>query len=86
MARMKRKQIYIEPGQHRRLRALAQRRDKTESQLIREGVDRVLGEPVMLPLNHKAWEEESAFIRSLIQKGPLKGKRTWTREEIHERR
>jgi predicted DNA-binding protein len=86
MPRMKRKQIYIEPDQDRRLRALARRRGKTESQLIREGVNRVLREPVLLRLNHKAWEEESAFITSLIQKGPIKGKRTWRRGDVYERR
>jgi predicted DNA-binding protein len=86
MPRMKRKQIYLEPDQDRRLRVLARRRGKTESQLIREGVNRILQEPVLLRLNHKAWEEESAFIASLIRKGPIKGKRTWRRQDIYERR
>ena len=86
MARMKRKQIYLEVDQDRRLRALARRHGKTESQLIRDGINRTLDDPTALGLNRKAWEEESAFIKALIQKGPIEGKRTWKREDLYDRR
>jgi len=82
MRRMKRKQIYLEPEQDRRLRVLSGRQGKTESELIREGVDRVLNEPL---LDRAAWERELAFIDSLIAKGPIKGKRTWKREDLYDR-
>jgi predicted transcriptional regulator len=85
MARMKRKQIYIEPEQDRRLRVLARRRGKTESQLIREGIDQVLNASFLRTLDHEAWVEQREFIDSLIRQGPVKGRRTWTREELHER-
>jgi len=82
MQRMKRKQFYLRPEQDRRLRVLSRHRGTTESELVREGVDRVLAEP---PLDHAAWERELAFIDSLIAKGPIKGKRTWKRDDLHER-
>ena len=82
MRHMKRKQIYLEPEQDRRLRVLSRRQGKTASELIREGVNRVLDEP---PLDRGAWERELAFIDSLIAKGPIKGKRTWKREDLYDR-
>jgi hypothetical protein len=82
VGRMKRKQIYLDPDQDRRLRALSRHRGRSESELIREGVDRVLKEP---PVDRTAWERQLAFIDSLIAKGPLKGKRTWRREDLYER-
>lgn len=85
MSRMKRKQIYLEGCQDQRLRAAARRRGKTESQLIREGVERILNEPAPLALDHGAWEQERKFIESWIRKGPVKGKRTWKREDLYER-
>ena len=57
-------------------------RPVTASDLIREGVNRVLDEP---PLDRGAWERELAFIDSLIAKGPIKGKRTWKREDLYDR-
>ncbi len=65
MSRMKRKQIYLEAEQDRRLGALSRRQGKTVSQLIREGVNRMLNEPQQLSfehLDHESWDEELAFI------------------------
>ena len=86
MARMKRKQIYIAVGQDRGLRALAKRRGQTESELIREGIDKVLIVPLQPRLDTDAWKEALASIDRLINLGPVKGKRTWTREEIYDER
>jgi hypothetical protein len=82
MRRMKRRQIYIEANQDRRLRDLSRRHGKSESELIREGINRILADP---PLDRAAWERELAYIDSLIRKGPLKGARTWKREDLYER-
>jgi hypothetical protein len=82
---MKRKQVYIHADQDQRLRALARRQGKTESHLIREGVDRVLAEPLPQALDHRAWLKSREFIDFLIRRGPVKGGRIWTREEAHER-
>ncbi|PYV24150.1 MAG: hypothetical protein DMG24_12280 [Acidobacteria bacterium] len=65
MSRMKRKQIYLDVEQERRLRALSHRQGKSESALIREGINPVLTDP---PLDRAAWERELAYIDSLIRK------------------
>jgi len=83
---MKRKQVYLEADQNRRLRALSRRQGKTESQLIREGVSRVLAEPLPEGVDDEAWARQLAFIDSLIRKGPVPGKRTWKREDAYERK
>jgi len=85
VARMKRKQIYIDPNQDRRLRNLSKRRGVTESELIRQGIERVLGERAPLALDHRAWEEEVAFVKAWARKGPVKGGRTWKREDLYDR-
>jgi hypothetical protein len=82
---MKRKQVYIYADQDQRLRALARRNGTTESGLLREGVDRILDEPLPRALDHQAWVKSRAFIDSLIRRGPVQGGRRWTREEAHER-
>ena len=86
MNRMKRKQVYIQTDQDRRLRALARRKGKTESQLIREGIDRVLTGPLEPQLDHTAWQEALAFMDHLASLGPVPGGRTWKREDLYEER
>ena len=86
MKRMERKQVYLEADQNRRLRALSRRRGVTESELIRQGVERVLREPVSLPLDHAVWERELRFMEEWARKGPVKGGRTWKREDAYEER
>jgi len=86
MGRMKRKQVYLEVEQDRRLRGLARRRGRTESELIREGIDRVLATPPLPTRDSKAWKEELAFIDRLTRLGPVEGKRTWTRDELYDER
>ena len=85
MKRMKRKQLHIPADQDQRLRALARRQGKTESHLIREGVDRILAEPLPQALDHQAWLKSREFIDSLIRRGPVKGGRIWTCQKAHER-
>jgi hypothetical protein len=82
---MKRKQVYIHADQDQRLRALARRNGTSESHLLREGVDRILAEPLPQTLDREAWVKSREFIESLIRRGPVKGDRRWTREEAHER-
>ena len=86
MKRMKRKQIYIEANQDRRLHALARRRGVTESELMRDGLNRVINEPLPVEPDPKAWKEVLAYVDSLIAKGPIKGQRTWKREDLYEER
>ncbi len=85
MNRMKRKQIYLDADQDRRLRILSRRNQVSESALIRQGVDRVLAGSVSMPLDHEAWERELKFMKDWARRGRVKGRRTWTREDAHER-
>jgi hypothetical protein len=85
MSRMKRRQIYLEADQDRRLRILSRRNRMSESALIRQGIDRVLSGAISLPLDHEAWQKELKFMKDWARKGPVKGRRTWTREDAHER-
>lgn len=86
MARMKRKQVYIEREQDRRLKALAARKKTTEAELIRQGLELLFGaRKGEAGWNLTAWEHEKDFIRSLIKKGPVAGRRAWSREELYER-
>ena len=70
MPLMKRKQIYIELHQERQLKALSRRRGVTESELIREGIDRVLKGPVWFPSDHQTWERELKFMAAPLERGP----------------
>lgn len=80
-----RKQIYIEPHQDTLLKQLPKEIGVTEAEIIRRAIDR---QTRMLRFSGRdltAWEEERAFILRLIQQGPVPGRRTWQREELHER-
>ncbi len=84
MARMVRKQIYIEPEQDAELKRMAERTGASEADLIRQAIDRQMGS---LPPRRdlRAWENERAYIEGLMRRGPVPGGRSWTREELHER-
>ncbi|MDP3297392.1 MAG: hypothetical protein Q8N09_07375 [Thermodesulfovibrionia bacterium] len=85
MARMIRKQIYIDEEQEKILKNKSKRLHKTEAELVREGINFILkGQRIYKDVT--AWEREKRFIQSLIQKGPAKGRRRWTREDIYDRK
>lgn len=86
MARMVRKQIYIEPSQETLLKKRAKERGVSEAELIREGIEWVLNAPITVPRDLRSWEKEMKFIeerRKIIV--PQTG-RTWTREELYDER
>lgn len=85
MARMIRKQIYIEQEQENILKKRARVLRKAESELVREGINMILLRQYALK-DSNAWEKERMFIQSLIEKGPAKGKRQWTREDLYDRK
>lgn len=84
MAKMIRKQVYIEPRHESLLKHLMRETGMSEAELIRESLDRQ-GRIFHLPRDLRAWHEERAFIVQLIEKGPALGKRSWKRDELHER-
>ncbi len=85
MARMVRKQIYIEQEQENILKDKARILNKAESELVREGINTILKKQYAFK-NSAAWKKEKKFIQSLIEKGPVKGKRQWTREDLYDRK
>ena len=88
MAQMIRKQVYIEPRQDAVLKRLARTRGVTEAEIIRQAIDREAGsaETAIGQPDVEAWEQARAFIRSLIDQGPVPGQRTWKREDLYEER
>jgi len=80
-----RKQVFIEPHQDMLLKQFARERGVTEAEIIRQAIDqhvRVLRFPRR---DLTAWEKERAFIQHLIRQGAVSGRRTWRREDLHER-
>jgi hypothetical protein len=86
MARMVRKQIYIEPKQDALLKRRAKELGVTESDLIRRGIDQVDRAHAGLPLDRTAWEEELTFIRERARIQELGRTRGWTRDELYQER
>lgn len=89
MARMVRKQIYIEPRQEALLKQAAKRRSVSEAELIRGAIDRQLssGELQPLPSDQIAWEQAYQFMIELRARGPIEGRaRTWERQDLYEER
>jgi hypothetical protein len=85
MAKMVRKQLYIEPRQEALLKQLVRETGVTESELIRQAIDRQMKVICFPKQNLRAWQEERAFIAYLIQQGPTPGGWSWRREDLHKR-
>jgi len=80
-----RKQIYLEPGQVKRLKQLSRDTGLPEAELIRQALDQQGPRVTSRQYDRTMWERERAFIEHLIQQGPVSGGRTWRREDLHER-
>jgi hypothetical protein len=87
MARMVRKQIYIDEAQDKGLKELAASRGTTESSLIRSGVDAVLSGMVVRGRDeawadlHRLWAElDERAVREGVKQAP----RDWTRDDLYE--
>lgn len=87
MPSMLRKQIYIAPRQERLLKSKASELQVSESELIRDGIDKALNTGTISVHDPKAWDEEKKFITKLMKKRAVKvkGGRKWTREELYDR-
>ena len=83
---MIRKQLYFEPRQDRALKRLARQNGKTEAEIVRQALDRLVEDTVRDKERLKAWEETKEFIRQRMAKGPVPGGgRTWKREDLYDR-
>jgi sugar phosphate isomerase/epimerase len=87
MARMVRKQIYIDEAQDRGLKELAADRGTTESSLVRAGVDAVLS-GLVVRSRDEAWADLERFWAELDQRAAREGvepaPRDWTRDDLYE--
>jgi hypothetical protein len=84
MSKKVRKQIYILPEQEKQLKRVSESLGISEAEVIRQAIDtQMRAAPVHQ--NPSVWEDERAFIKTLIAQGPVEGKRTWTRERLYER-
>ena len=85
MARKVRKQVYIEADQDRLLARLSEETGLSEAEIIRQAIDRHTRGAPLLRRDLAVWQEERAFIEQLLSQGRVDGRRTWQREELHER-
>jgi hypothetical protein len=86
MARMIRKQVYIEPRQEAVLKRLARLLGLSEAEIIRRAIDQ---QTATVPAGHRdlgAWEREKTFIAERMAEGPVSSTRRWSRDEIYEER
>jgi hypothetical protein len=80
-----RKQVYIEADQDRLLSRLSEETGLSEAEIIRQAIDRHTRGVPLLRRDLAVWQEERAFIEQLLSQGRVDGRRTWQREELHER-
>lgn len=88
VARLIRKQVYIEPRQERLLKRRAKELGVSEADLIREGIDLLgrSGRPTAHQRRLEALAESERYIRKhRRQRVPQTG-RGWTREDLYEER
>ena len=82
MARMVRKQVYIQPDQEELLKRCAKEMGVSEAELIRQGIEEI----ARRQQREKAWREALDFMKGRAKiKVPQTG-RTWKRKELYEER
>jgi hypothetical protein len=96
MGRMVRKQVYLTAEQDRQLKQRAARLGVSEAELIRQGLDKVLGttpppgqEGLALPAAVKdpeAWKAHQEFVESRMKMDVPQSDWKFNREELYEER
>ena len=86
MAKMVRKQIYIESHQGTSMKTLARILGITEAEVIRRAIDRQTASVRLDIRDLKAWEREKRFIAKRMAKGPAQAGRRWKRADAYEER
>ncbi len=86
MPKLLRKQVYLERSQDRRLKRRAAQEQVPEADVIRRAIDLGLERMGAESMPREAARKKLiAFIDDLVKKGPLRGGRKWTREELYDR-
>ena len=86
MARMVRKQVYIESRQDTTLKQQARVLGVTEAEVIRQAIDRQVTSLRLGTRDPQAWDRERTFIAKRTAKGAAPGGRRWKREDAYEER
>lgn len=87
MARMIRKQIYIEAVQQDALARRARLEGTSEAAVIRRALDFAPRGGARRPAPDAAtWQEALAVMRSLERRGGMRARRDWRREDLYEGR
>ncbi len=88
MAKMVRKQIYIQDRQERMLRRLAETRGVSQAEVVRQAIEgQAAGHSSAAGTNPIAWAQALDFIRSLREGSPSDRKtHRWSREDLYEDR
>lgn len=86
MARMVRKQVYIDARQERLLKQRSKQLGVTEAQVIRQSLDASLTTPaVEWRPDPAAWEALKRSIRRRMRLKAPQTPRIWTRDELYDR-
>jgi len=81
------KQVRLHERQDRALKDLAQRTGQSQSAVVRHALDLVILRGLEAPCDRSAWEEERRFIEERMKTVRVPPqKRSWTRDELHERK
>ena len=87
MARMVRKQVYLNPRQDELLKAASAQTGKTESELIREAIDEIYDAATARVEREAAWlrwrADSEDFARFIAERGGIE---PWDRESLYEER
>ena len=88
MARMVRKQIYMETRHERQLKRIAERRGVSQAEVVRDAIEReAVGSGVDTRTDPAAWQEALALIRKIHRRrGKPAAVRRWKRAELYEDR
>jgi hypothetical protein len=89
--RMVRKQVYIYPRQEAQLKRVAESRDVTEAEVIREALEMVLSRPLTsgvsrdLSSSEEAWQKLLKSMEEHRAQSDVKGKpHRWTRADYYD--
>lgn len=87
MARMIRKQIYIEAGQQLALARTARLQGTSEAAVIRRALESAAKGGQRRPApDLAAWQEALGFMRSLQHRGRRRARRSWRRDDLYAER
>jgi hypothetical protein len=84
-AAMIRKQVYIEPHQERRLKARAKLLGVTEAEIIRQSLERGLGEVSPQHPDPAAWARIARYIQTRRTRSGRRPVKAWRRGELYAR-